>query len=500
MPPCWGSVKQESVADTAPILPEGPRQTVAFQTSEYHWRPPDNSDSNLPLGFSLSLTALAARDGIRRFTPSQPLPSFILQASLAGQALLSRRENLSRHQRYSYHAMRLLYQLAPKLREHLNRSFSRAQDLYVPRPGRITQDQASVLPANIGQDARGQGQPWTDGELIAHGREKARLAGDESADTAKCIRLGLLEAAWRNPMDTKSVTAAQARLVVRLALFDLGPADNSVDTATLETVEARLLHALDRHLADDTAAFNKWFFDNVDNIIHQIAKSKGEGGRIARTVVRQAILEIVFRAFTYVSQCVHSVMQDFREGICPELGADEQAHFDLLYLQQPCLAAMPLIMLFDRFDFLREIILELLERPTDRPLMGVLLRLLNYYGEMAAAKREGDRRYKRQLHHRNNQNRSAQVWSLESEQDRESKVDREPLQEIAGYHREKRVAKCKCKTTSHWRAQLIKSADKMLTIKDTCGQCDHEETVTMPWDQFQRIAHELNIVVNDDFG
>lgn len=465
---------------------------VVARRSRYTWAPPPEIAEKLPHGFSLSLDSLTGMDGVRRFVPALPTPDFILQASLGGSALLGLKAGLSAEQRYSYHAMRLIYQQAPRLREHLDRSFHREQDLYIPRAGRIGQEDKHILPDDLGLDAGGHGHPWNPRELIAEGRAAALAEGTSSPVEADSIRLGLTVAARRRPFKLTSLSRTASLQLVRLALFDLGPSTGPIQATEVETIEERLLSALNQHLGDDPGSFDQWFFGSLDNLVHRIAKKKRGGGTLSREVVRQAHLEMVFRAHTYMGDCVHLQMVEFSRALPEPLTSEEQALFDSIYTKETRLGGLPLILLRDRFDFVREAVLDILERPQDRRRVGVLLRLLQYYGDMTRKRREGDRRYKQQGLHRNNRNRCALVLPLNQEQDA-SEMEPDRFQEIAAALREQQGETCRCGTTRHWRARLIakKTTPSEIVLEDGCGNCDALKLVKILVKRFTEIGKSL---------
>jgi hypothetical protein len=90
--------------------------------SRYTWRPRAGLATDLPVGFRIAMDCLAGRDGLRRFAPAGGLKAFLLEASLGGWAILSRVRNLDGEHRFAHHEMRLLFQQAPLLREHLGAS------------------------------------------------------------------------------------------------------------------------------------------------------------------------------------------------------------------------------------------------------------------------------------------------------------------------------------------------------------------------------------------
>lgn len=481
----WGSVTVE------PLAPS--RGSVGrVQTARYTWRPPPGAAAELPPDFALAFDCLAGPDGVRRFAPGGPVPAFVVRAALGGYALLATRPGLTPEQRFSYHATRLVFQKAAGLREHLDRTFARESDLYVTRAGQAGGDEGHVLPADLGLDAGGRGTPWGPRDVIANGRDEALAAGHPDPDPAACIRLGLLAAARRNPLDPAAVSEAGGLGLVRLALFDLGPAPGSVDGTVADTVEARLCAALERHAGDDTESFSRWFFGSPDDLAHAIAKQKKGGGPVPREVVRQALLELVFRSYRYVGDCVHLQATAFARALPDPLTAGERAIFGSLYRKQPYLGGLPLVLLHDRFAFLREAILDVWADPLDAGRVGTLLRLLEYYGVMVGKRREADRRYKARSQHRNERGRVGRELELDPDRDAAPGPTADRFQEIAAVLRDTRGATCPCGTTHAWRATLadVGEAADPVVIEDGCGRCGYRETVEITRDQILQAGRD----------
>jgi len=151
--PAWGTIEIDHCGDDSFVLNTSGGTPLPISVSRYTWRPPPDIAGELSAGFSLTFDCSTGPDGSRRFTPCGGIADFIVLASLGGYALLGREEALSPEQRFSYHGTRLLYQIAPRLREHLNRTFAREADLYIPQAGRSGGDDEHVLPDDLGLDA-----------------------------------------------------------------------------------------------------------------------------------------------------------------------------------------------------------------------------------------------------------------------------------------------------------------------------------------------------------
>ncbi len=491
--PSWGVV---SIKEVDPVVKKSDANVSGmFRTFQYTWEPPLDIRNELPRDFSLTFDCFIARDGVRRFMPRGGVTAFLPYAALGGFALLVRERQLMPEQRFTYHFNRLLFNVGPRLREYFGRTITRAVDLYVPEAGRISSDDRSILPSNIGLDPRGQGTAWTAETLIQRGKAAAGIAGNTSPDEEECIRRGLLEAARLNPLDMSEIDTDGRSALVRLAIFDVGPHADPLAQATIDKVAERLSDAVRRHVEDDTAQFNKWFLDNVDNIVHSLAKQKRGGGTLDRQMVRQAILELVFRSFMYTGDCTHLVMTAFARALPEPLSAFERDHFNALFRKQALLGGIPLVLLYDRSRILREVFQDVLADPLDARQIGVLFRMLEYYGTMVSNRRAADRLYKSRSGLQNKSMEIALAHELHANTEEASSTKSKRFHKIAEELRAIRGAKCPCGITLSWLATLDAEddANDTVVIDDDCETCGHHETIRVSWEQI-RIADSM---IND---
>lgn len=461
----WGELTIEPAASTPDRA--GSRQ-------RHIWRPSSELAGDLPAGYRLELDAVRYPDETRRFVPAGPTRPFALGASLGGFAVLSRIRPLTPEQRSSYHVMRLLIQTGPSFREHLDRRLARVSDLYASGRGR---GDRHILPETLGRDAAGAGESWTPADLLAHGRA---ATGAPDAPPAAAIRLGLTAAARRNPLDPSAVTEAQARAVVRMALFDFDPADATLAGETRAVTQARFLRAVERHVHLDAEAFQRWLFDDLDNIVHAIAKQTNGGVRVERAEVREGLLELAFDAYTYLGDCVCLQMQAFAQALPSPLTAPERGVYAAMYYKQHFLGGLPLVLLVDRLDVLREAVLDLWDEPADERRAGVVLRMLSDYGVMVRNKRAADRDAKRRRAARAATGRPSATVTCNLEA-LASGPTSDPFRVIAADLRERRGAGCACPTTARWRAAVVGDpAADPVTIEDGCEDCGHLEQHAYP--------------------
>jgi len=452
---------------------------------------------DLPLDFELSLKCDATDDGVRRMSPLQDVGSFILKASLAGQAIIEAHQGLSSEQRFSYAAMRLFAQHTHHLRECFGRSFAREGDLYLIKAIRAGLPYPDILPDLIGMDARGNGQRWSVGALLRIGREAARDAQCDTNDDATCIRFGIHAAARLNPLDPDEMTPEELRRLIRFVLFDLSPANQEISQVVKQRVEGRILAALERHIDDTTEDFDEWFFVKRDNLTHQVAKQKKGGGCIDRTIVRSVQLEMVIKANEYVADCLDSAMRAFAAALPVPLRRDERNVFESLYFKCRQLGGFPLVMLHQRFPQLKEVVAEILGNRKTNRAFGTLLRTLQFYAEMTQKRREADRCYANAALHRNQNGRPALTGTQDVDDLACTEADPHFFQEIAMCLRERRGAKCICNSHLHWHATLNSIRKSLVDVSDVCSTCGHNEKFFVDLQDLRKIAEQAGFRTDD---
>ena len=452
----WGQVDLTTPSESCRAVQLQPGHPIQVQGPRYIWRPATAAGRRSAEPLSTCHRLPVAQPNGRFFVPAggfDEASEFAVRAASAGHAILQQTGNLSVEAVSSYRIMSLLFQQSCRLREALVRVFHRIEDLYIPTPARFEPSENDILPAALNGDCTGSEGRLTVGELVAMGRRRAAESGITSPNESDLIRLGLLEVAFRNPIPLEYCTEEQARSLIRMALFDLGPASEPIDEAVIAEVQGRLIDAIGKHLGDPSEEFNRWFFENCDNIVHQIAKRKRPGGPIDREIVRQALLETVFRAFRYVGDALHVAMRAFADALPERLDEQEQAAFDAIYQRRSWLGNLPLLLLHRQFPVIQEIAVEILNHPADERLPGVLLRMLQLHSEMVANKRASERRYKRNSQHRNSEGRIAVLGALDKNVVAAGQRDELPL-EIAREICERRRLGCDCRTMVDWHAEL----------------------------------------------
>lgn len=445
----------------------------------YTWSPSERLLGCLPAGFQFALRCVDLNEGKRIFWPTGDIPGFVVQAAMAGHAILQQGADWDEEASFSYGLMRLLYQLSPRLRSNLKRSIRRSDDLYIATKGRVSESN-NILPDDLGVAADCE-ERWTVSRLMEEGRRAAKQAGDLKPTPERRIWLGLGEAAKRNPVDLAHLSEEDALQWVRLSLFDLGPATHQITDDVKARVEERLIDAIEKHIDAETDEFHRWLFYSFDNLTRQISKRKSGGGPIDRKIVRQVLLEGVFSSYRYMSDCVHVAMRAFAQALASNLTDDERMLFEVIYRRQPCLGNLSLLLLHDRFMHARECILEIWRDPSDADRWGTLLRLLRFHAEMITKKRESERVY--QQRHADDK-----VGEIECH---DAYIDE--FQLVAVWFRQRHGLTCQCGSTDSWQAECEDATLDIELIRwtDGCRACGHTEEVCMPKAKFMDVADEV---------
>jgi hypothetical protein len=439
----------------------------------YTWLPAAWMRDQTPPDFSLPLRCVTGPDELRRIWPAGGWETFLELASGGGLAVLCRRQNLNKAERYSYRAMRFLFRRARRMSEFFAPSFRHGRDLFIVRSARTDPEEKDVLPPDVGLDERGRGERWSVRELTRRGAEAARDAGWARPTREQRIQFGLLEAARPRPL---SIPAAKVPTLIRSALFDVSPTFDELDPALIDMVTERTLEALRRHLGDDSPRFDSWFGGPHSSFVHQIAKKKrSRGGALAEDQVREALLHLGWQAYRHMANCLHAQMRTVQNASPLSLTTQERLVFEHTYLRQPYLGDLPLALLMERFGFLKGVLSEMWDRLPDTSAAPVFHRLLDYYSVMAVRRREIDR-----LRKSGRPRPFVEAAYVPS-------ARRDLFQEIADCVRETRRVACGC-PRPEWRAELMSGSTAKITILHMCVNCNLKGETTLSRDEFARFG------------
>ncbi len=365
----------------------GPPNVAEAGRMLYTWRPSNLIAAHLPEDFAFAMTGATGPDGIRLFRLCRGWHADRHYAWLGGLAILSHLKGVSAEVRQSERVMYLLYVRSLNTRLRLRRQFQWSRDLFI-RGSRL-RDERNILPADIGQDADGNGRPWSVSDLTARGREAAMQAGLRNPSPKQRVQYGLFAAAQRRPL---SLPEDQVPGAVRAALYE-GTATDAISPELRAEITARILAAIEAHVADSTEDFRIWLRGSESGFVNQIAKQKCRPhGAVSSEIVHSVLCNLATESLQHVSSCLSLMMQAFRNAIDPPLNERERSLFDVLYLPQLYFGGFPLFLLADRLLYLHCAIRHLAVVGPTPQAIGALHRLLVWYPEMTANRRDADRR------------------------------------------------------------------------------------------------------------
>jgi hypothetical protein len=357
---------------------------------ELTWRPSPALAANLPSDLAITFHVLRGPDGLRRVLPLD-FQALFDNGWLAGLEILRLSQSMSGEQVFSYRVMRFLFQRIRAGREHLGRKFDAARDLYVREKGRGGRIRESLLPEYVGRAADGGGHVWSIHELTQQGRRAARQDGIARPNNRQAIVYGLTLAAELNPLLNPSFE--DIRRLVFAALLDPEATATPVSDAEIEDVSSRLCVAFEEHQRDTGSQFQAWLAGPKNNLVQTLARKSGYAV-FDRRIVKAALVRLGVQSYDYMAQCLGMFAQAVRQGFSEPLNEAERRRFDALYLPKPEFGGLPLLLLWERKDLLRNVLIRLWSEPDDERLIGTLHRLLAIYGDLTPMRREADRQFK----------------------------------------------------------------------------------------------------------
>jgi hypothetical protein len=307
--------------------------------------------------------------------------------------------------------MHQVFQFSRRMQAHLKCHFDSCDALYVPKAVRGGEFSKTLLPLGTGLGATNQGRDWSNSELLQRGYEAAELDGANRINEEVAVRYGLLAAARLQPIQ---LCEGESRPLMRMALFD-GSAIANESADIVDMVVERLSKLVHKHLSDDVAKFDRWFFPGHGNLVKVLAGGpRSRGGKLSNEQVTNALLFLGWESYQYVMDCHQMFNFWFRRALPAPLDSAETHVFDHVYRPQPYLGNMALILLVERCGLISPILAELWENPADEYLVGVLHRLLQMYAEMATARRKVDRLLKQKAESGAGSEMSNRDWSDQS--------------------------------------------------------------------------------------
>lgn len=488
---------------TAPIGTNRSGDPLVVEKSVGRWTPPAELKELHDHGVFLPLERWRAADGFRRYWPGMGSEELLQYVPQIGLAIIRKIRDLSPEEASYYKGCFMIFRYVRGIsylnergvQAHLTRNLDWSRDLFVRVPGRATDSQRTVLPADVGTPSSDD-KPWNIAKLCQIGRQAALDAGIRSPISKVSIPYGLLAAAQLNPLRLNSTEEIEH--VVRSCLFESEAFLEPIDDETREMVTQRLADAMNKHKLDTLEEFNRWMFDSHSSLIKQLAKQKKpKGGELPRDLVRRVLLHLGWESYRAVGECLNVYMRWVRNSLPDELTEDEQELFDLLYLRQPFLANLPLALIVERLHFLKPALLRLWNTGFSEEKVRVLHRMMYYYAELASNRREADRRSKK--------NKSpmgdSSVGEIESETPLEvalnpylaaaNQPDIDPFREAVEHLMELHGVRCE-PGCANWDYEIVSQDDNSYKIDIYC-ECPEPNSFEVSKEEFEKERQRLDL-------
>lgn len=463
---------------------------------ELTWRPSPALAPNLPSDLAVTFHVVRGFDGLRRVLPID-FQGLLDDGWLAGLEIMRLSESMSDGHVFSYRVMRFLFQRIRAGREHLGRKFNASRDLYVREKGRGGEIRESLLPEYVGRTINGGGHVWSVHELTQAGRRAARQEGISRPNNRQAVVYGLTAAAELNPLLNR--TSDEVRRLVFAALLDPEATAMPVSEAQIEDVSTRLCIAFEEHQRDTGTQFQAWLAGSNNNLVQTLAR-KARFPVLDRRIVKAALVRLGVQSYDYMTQCLSMFAQAVRQGFSEPLSEAERRRFDLLYLPRPEFGGLPLLLLWERKDLLRNVLIRLWSEPDDERLIGALHRLLAIYGDLTPTRREADRRFKElPPESRGSAAPSSGGEAVAAEIRPESPELRAAVESLLEV---RRLGCPNCSTASQGEIALEWAGDTQVDVVMTCERHDFRGTFCFEFaelrDELQRLAADSSAADGDE--
>jgi hypothetical protein len=381
------------------LAPNASEAMRTVQVSRGRWTPPKEMTDLRQHGIVLPLVRYEFPDGRRRHLADMGYEGVLRIAPEIGLAIVRLGGRLSSEDASMYQGMFQIFRAVrgdPSrghrgMQPHLSRRFKTITDLHVKRGSRDESADLSILPADLGFVAgeTEEHKPWGIERLLKEGSEGNKVANSVPRTFEESISYGFLAGARRNPLVLEK--RDDVVWLLRTCLFDDAQFDPPPSEEIVAHVYERLGNALNKHREDDSDTLAKWVYGPKSSLISQIAKQKkAPGGVLNQNDVRRAILHIGWNSYRYVGDCVHACMYYVAKALGSELAGSDRTCFEQVYLRQTYLADLPLVVIGERLDFVRPLIVRFWPAGPQGQDIAVLYRLLQWYGSMAASRRAAD--------------------------------------------------------------------------------------------------------------
>ena len=372
------------------------RQLIRYR-SRYHWQQPFQI-TRLPKSYHLALDCCVRTDGTRRFLPvdgtaltSEPKSGFAcivhpqdlaLTASIGGERLLHDRGEIDADNLFSFDQARTLFRYICRRREYLGATTKIDETLAAILSNRPNKTNQHTSLSDLGIGSGGEEDRWDRDRFMSEGRQAAIDAGISDPTAKEIRRYGLLNAAGSNPLE---INDEESKSITRLTLFAIGETTEKLTKRQLGYVAHHVRRLLTKHGEDSDEDFEKWIMDSSGNIAHTI--SKLPDCELSRPQVRHALLELGWLAIQMLSSGVDTQMRAFRDALVVPLNEIENLHYSQLFLANPVFGGLTFLLLHERWDFLKDVVLGIWNSPGDQDSIAIARTMMHYYSVLINGQR-----------------------------------------------------------------------------------------------------------------
>lgn len=367
------------------------------------WMPHEQYSRDFAPESGLALLCVTASNGMRWFLPHtadlrrpNPFLAFYVRAWQCGFEVL-RLKNSKQFEdpvlRNTYRFMWFFFRRARKFQEFITRSFNSASELVIKKGSRGSKSLPGILPWIGSQQTGTDNFPQSANELIALGEGLARAWGVQRVSRARMMQFGL--AAVAKLLKSEACGDQEVGSLVRAVFFDLPSPPEEYSAKIQLDVEGLLLDTVEPWFMNESMpqeVFDELFWGRSNTLLKQVASQCSSAVDLA--VVRYALLDLCWRAFTYIGQCVEAIMLEVAKALPNPLSAPERRAFELLYFPQPFFAGRPLVFLDERLALVSPLLDEMVEGPNDPNPIRAFHNFLHLYVAMVDARKAADREAK----------------------------------------------------------------------------------------------------------
>lgn len=331
-------------------------------------------------------------DGLRRFLPrpEDGKDGYIARAFQIGLSLLTRDRRWNKATHDDYCVGKLAYDWVCHARERLKPRELSAEELVTP--GRLRRDllRWDALPEELTDGDDGKRGAELVHRIASAGAAAAATRGIVRPSETEIIALGLMDAAAARP--PMIAEPQQIAGLVRGALFDFDDDGASISDEVWEEIGEQFEAAVRDRLSISQEQFNGWLYGKRAYMLQTVEKAAAQANDDPRSLVRRAMLELAWKGFGQVNECLHAFARAFERAIPRPLNDAERQLYAGMYRSQPYFGNFVLPLLLDAKDLLKYAILDLWESPGDPQAIEVLKRMLLYRSQILPRVREMQRR------------------------------------------------------------------------------------------------------------